>query len=62
MRLTYSKAYGYKNARKNNETKQLEKTTKVHNQNLQIYNNIKENKKFTYLSPADGRLMSSAFS
>ena len=32
MGLTYSnKAEGYKNARKNNDTKQLENNTKVHN-------------------------------
>ena len=49
MGLTYSnKAKEYNHTRKNNDTEQLEK-------------NIKKNH-FTYLSPADGRGMSSAFS
>ena len=35
MGLTYSnKALGYKNARKNKDTKQLENNTKVYNLNL----------------------------
>ena len=60
MGLTYNnKAQGNKHARKNNDTEQLENNKKVHNQNLQIYNNIKS---CTYLSPADGRGISSAFS
>ena len=42
MGLTYSNmAYGYKHTIKNNDTEQLENNTKLHNQNLEIYNNIK---------------------
>ena len=52
-------AQGNKHARKNNDTKQLGKKHKI--TQLELID-LQEYKKFTYLSPADGRGMSSVFS
>ena len=64
MGLTYSnKAKGHKHTRKNNDTEQLEnnkKSTQLEHVDLELYKN--KIKSFTYLSPADGRGVSSAFS